>query len=203
MDLLPSILLPSMSSESVRAVIVPAEAPHEAACAGAPCGSERAGAHAFPLLLPGSGPLRPLLPAGAGPLAPPETGLEGAPEGGQATLPPRCAASGTAVARATVQPDAPAPTAPAVGRRSPGQARWIGSAEPERPAMEILFAGNEGGRRYYAVRLNGQQIFVGTRPECDRFLEIHEAKVALEQAEARRIPRARPFPVRTYRAARA
>lgn len=193
----------SLSLESVPALILPCEAPLEAAGAGAPCGSERAGAHAFPLLLPGSGPLRPLLPAGARPAALPEIRLEGAPGQGQAASPPRCAASGTAVARATVQPDAPAPTAPAAGRRSPGQARWIGSPEPERPAMEILFAGKEGGRRYYAVRLNGQQIFVGTRPECDRFLEIHEEKVALEQAEARRIPRARPFPVRTYRAARA
>jgi hypothetical protein len=69
--------------------------------------------------------------------------------------------------------------------------------------MEILFLSLEGGRRYYSVRLNGQEIFVGTRPECDRFLELHQQKVALEQAEARRVPRARPFPVKTFRAARA
>lgn len=69
--------------------------------------------------------------------------------------------------------------------------------------MEILFICLEGGRRYYSVRLNGQEIFVGTRMECDRFLAIHNQKVALEQAEARRVPRARPFQVRSYRAVRA
>jgi hypothetical protein len=69
--------------------------------------------------------------------------------------------------------------------------------------MEILFVCLEGGRRYYSVRLNGQEIFVGTRPECDRFLALHEQKVSLEQAEARRVPRARPFPFRTFHSARA
>ena len=69
--------------------------------------------------------------------------------------------------------------------------------------MEILFRCLEAGRRLYSVRLNGQEIFVGTRPECDRFLSLHAQKVALEQAEARRMPRARPFAVRSYRTARA
>ena len=69
--------------------------------------------------------------------------------------------------------------------------------------MEILFNCLEGGRRYYSVRLNGQEIFVGTRAECDRFLCLHETKVREEQVESRRIPRARPFPVKTFRAARA
>ena len=84
--------------------------------------------------------------------------------------------------------------------RVPGQARWVGPPGPERPVMEILFLCLEGGRRYYSVRLNGQEIFVGTRLECDRFLALHDQKVAEEQAEARRTPRARPFPIRSYRA---
>lgn len=110
---------------------------------------------------------------------------------------------GTALATPDADPvEVPRPAKPA-GRRSPGQARWVEPAEPERPVMEVLFNCLEHGRRYYSVRLNGLEIFVGTRSECDRFLELHNQKVALEQAEARRMPRARPFPVRTYRAARA
>lgn len=69
--------------------------------------------------------------------------------------------------------------------------------------MEILFRCIEAGRRYYSVRLNGQEIFIGTRPECDRFLKIHEQKVAEEQAEARRVPRGRPAHLRVYRTLRA
>jgi hypothetical protein len=83
-----------------------------------------------------------------------------------------------------------------------GQVGWV-TCSPERPVMEILFRCIEAGRRYYAVRLNGQEIFVGTRPECDRFLAIHNEKVALEQAEARRTPRGRPAALHIYRTARA
>jgi hypothetical protein len=116
---------------------------------------------------------------------------------------PRGCESGTRLARQGVDAGLPSPSPSAAVRVRPGQARWVGPVEPERPVMEILFLSLEGGRRYYSVRLNGQEIFVGTRPECDRFLELHEQKVTLEQAEARRVPRARPFPVRTFRAARA
>ena len=69
--------------------------------------------------------------------------------------------------------------------------------------MEVLFRCIDDGRRYYAVRLNGQEIFVGTRPECDRFLRIHNEKVALDQAEARRAPRGRPAQLHIYRTVRA
>lgn len=108
---------------------------------------------------------------------------------------------GTGLASSAVQSRNPVTTPR--GSQVPGQARWVGPAGPERPVMEILFTCLEGGRRYYSVRLNGQEIFVGTRPECDRFLSLHDQKVAQEQVEARRVPRARPFPIRSYRAAHA
>jgi hypothetical protein len=69
--------------------------------------------------------------------------------------------------------------------------------------MEILFRCIDAGRRYFAVRLNGQEIFVGTHGECDRFLKIHNEKVSLEQAEARRTPRGRPAQLHIYRTVRA
>jgi hypothetical protein len=93
------------------------------------------------------------------------------------------------------------PSAEPAGR--PGQAVQAPAWSPERPVMEILFRCIEAGRRYFGVRLNGQEIFVGTRSECDRFLKIHDRKVAEEQAEARRVPRGRPAQLRVYRTLRA
>jgi hypothetical protein len=69
--------------------------------------------------------------------------------------------------------------------------------------MEIVFLCLQNGRKFYSVRLNGQEIFVGTQGECDRFLEIHNRKVDEERVEHSRTPRARPYTVRTYRQARA
>ncbi len=68
--------------------------------------------------------------------------------------------------------------------------------------MDIRFLCIESGKQFYEVLLNGEQIFVGTRPECVRFLKIHEEKVALDQAEGLRTPRSRAVPVRTYRQTR-
>jgi hypothetical protein len=65
--------------------------------------------------------------------------------------------------------------------------------------MDIRFLCLEGGKKFYAVRLSGEDIFVGTRGECDRFIAIHEEKVALAQQEALRGPRSRAMPVKTYR----
>ena len=65
--------------------------------------------------------------------------------------------------------------------------------------MEIVFYCIQGGSSFYSVRLNGNQIFVGTRDECDRFIEIHNQKVAQEHQDALRTPRNRPVQVRTYR----
>ncbi|MFM8979862.1 MAG: hypothetical protein ACKOSS_05305 [Planctomycetia bacterium] len=69
--------------------------------------------------------------------------------------------------------------------------------------MEIRFRCLEAGRRYYAVLVHGLELFVGTRPECDRFLAIHNRKVAEEQESLRRVPRGRPAQVRVFRTLRA
>lgn len=65
--------------------------------------------------------------------------------------------------------------------------------------MDVRFLCLQGGKQYFEVVREGEAIFVGTRPECERFLRIHEEKVAHAQEEARRTPRARPNPVHTYR----
>ncbi len=69
--------------------------------------------------------------------------------------------------------------------------------------MEVIFFCIQGGKRLYRVRLNGQEIFVGAHDECERFMEIHNRKVAQQLQDEQRVPRARPFPVRTYRQLRA
>lgn len=68
--------------------------------------------------------------------------------------------------------------------------------------MEIVFYCIQGGTSYYSVRLNGKQIFVGAREECDRFIDIHNSKVRQEQVDATKTPRGRPVQVRTFRALR-
>jgi hypothetical protein len=68
--------------------------------------------------------------------------------------------------------------------------------------MEVLFLCLQGGRKYYSVHLSGERIFVGTRPECARFMKIHEEKVAREQEDNLRTPRSRPYHVQTYSASR-
>lgn len=153
-------------------------------------GGERAVPHARPLLPACAGPQGRAL-GGALPVAAPEVAAPASDQGG------------TALAVYPADPSSVEVVTRVTPRRSPGQARWVGPSEPERPVMEILFLCLDGGRRLYGVRLNGQEIFVGTRPECDRFLAIHNEKVAQEQAEARRVPRARPFAVRSYRSVRA
>ena len=65
--------------------------------------------------------------------------------------------------------------------------------------MERVFLCVQAGRKLYSVRRQGQEIFVGTPAECDRFLEIHTQKVAEERANDLRPQRARPFVVRRYR----
>lgn len=69
--------------------------------------------------------------------------------------------------------------------------------------MDILFHCIQDGHKLYRVVRNGRQIFVGTEGECDRFVEIHNQKVAQEQLEQARTPRNRPVSVRTYRQVRA
>ena len=69
--------------------------------------------------------------------------------------------------------------------------------------MDVVFLCIQDGKRFYRVVLNGQQIFVGTRDECDRFIEIHNQKVLQEQIDAQKTPRSRPVSVKTYRQLRA
>ena len=68
--------------------------------------------------------------------------------------------------------------------------------------MTIEFHCVDDGRRLYAVREFGSQLFVGTRGECDRFLEIHLQKVVDQRIEDNRIRRHRPFMARRYRVSR-
>ena len=69
--------------------------------------------------------------------------------------------------------------------------------------METRFFCLQGGRQYFEVLLQGESIFVGTRGECDRFMRLHDEKVASEQADSQRDPRSRSVPVRIYRHTRA
>jgi hypothetical protein len=69
--------------------------------------------------------------------------------------------------------------------------------------MDVRFLCLQGGRQYFEVVLQGESIFVGSRSECDRFIKIHDEKVATEQAEALRDPRSRAVPVRVCRQTRA
>lgn len=69
--------------------------------------------------------------------------------------------------------------------------------------MEVVFYCIQDGQSFYRVVLNGRQIFVGTKEECGRFIDIHNEKVAEERADHARIPRSRPVSVRTYRRLRA
>ena len=69
--------------------------------------------------------------------------------------------------------------------------------------MDVVFKCLQNGRRYYGVWRNGLEIFVGSRDECDRYLELLQEKVAQAQREAQRVPRSGPIRVTTYRATRA
>ena len=68
--------------------------------------------------------------------------------------------------------------------------------------MDVRFLCLQGGKKFFSVLLNGESIFVGTRPECARFVEIHEEKVARDLEDAMKTPRNRPVAVRTYRQSR-
>jgi hypothetical protein len=67
--------------------------------------------------------------------------------------------------------------------------------------MDVRFLCIQGGKQFFEVVRNGEQIFVGTRAECARFQKIHDEKVARAQEEALRNPRSRRVPVRIYRSA--
>ena len=67
--------------------------------------------------------------------------------------------------------------------------------------MELVFSCLQNGKKYYTVRLNGHRLFTGTSGECERFLEIHNRKVADEQEMDRKPRRNRTVTIRTYRQA--
>ena len=64
--------------------------------------------------------------------------------------------------------------------------------------MEIRFYGLHNGKKFYAVILHGEEIFCGTKGECQRFIKIHNEKVHRNLFETS-VPRPRPGNVRIYR----
>lgn len=71
--------------------------------------------------------------------------------------------------------------------------------------MQLVFRCLDDGKELYGVLRQGREIFVGTREECGRFLELHLGKVQEERENERRPhrlppPRPRIFHVATPRA---
>lgn len=65
--------------------------------------------------------------------------------------------------------------------------------------MDIVFMCLQQGKRLYSVSRQGEQLFAGTRDECERYLEIHNRKILDERENDLRIPRPRPYRPRAYR----
>lgn len=184
----------------------PHSAPHSAEASPARHGGERLPAASLPAPLTA----REGIPAGGadGPLEAAAQRPAGPILASTAPCAPAPSPVGTAVAKTS--PDR-APSRARTGRPRTPPAPGAGTAVappaapggPERPVMEIRFRCIEAGRRYYAVLVHGLELFVGTRPECDRFLAIHDRKVAEEQELLRRVPRGRPAQLRVFRTLRA
>ena len=64
--------------------------------------------------------------------------------------------------------------------------------------MDVEFVCIEGGRKLYAVRSFGQDLFTGTRDECRRFLDVRQSKLRDERATELRPHRHAPFVARSY-----
>ncbi|MHC4959037.1 MAG: hypothetical protein ACYTGN_11755 [Planctomycetota bacterium] len=64
--------------------------------------------------------------------------------------------------------------------------------------MEIRFHCLHNGKKFYKVVLHGEEIFCGTKGECQRFIKIHNEKVQRSLVETS-TPRPRPGNVRVYR----
>jgi hypothetical protein len=64
--------------------------------------------------------------------------------------------------------------------------------------MEIRFYAVQNGKKFYKVILHGEEIFCGTKGECQRFIKIHNEKVQRNLLETS-TPRPRPGKVRVYR----
>ena len=64
--------------------------------------------------------------------------------------------------------------------------------------MDVEFVCIEGGKKLYAVRSFGQDLFTGTREECKRFQDVRQAKLRDERASALKPHRHAPFVAHTY-----
>ena len=64
--------------------------------------------------------------------------------------------------------------------------------------MEIRLHAVHNAKKFYKVILHGEDIFCGTKGECQRFIKIHNEKVHRNITETA-TPRPRPGNVRTYR----
>ena len=64
--------------------------------------------------------------------------------------------------------------------------------------MEIRFYCLHNGKKFYKVILHGEEIFCGTKGECQRYIRIHNEKVERSLKESP-IARSRPGNVRVYR----
>lgn len=64
--------------------------------------------------------------------------------------------------------------------------------------MEIRFYCLHNGKKFYKVILHGEEIFCGTKGECQRYIRIHNEKVERSLREIPS-PRARAGNVRVYR----
>jgi len=64
--------------------------------------------------------------------------------------------------------------------------------------MEIRFYCVHNGKKFYKVILHGEEIFCGTKGECQRFIKLHNEKVQRSLVESSS-PRPRPGNVRIYR----
>ena len=64
--------------------------------------------------------------------------------------------------------------------------------------MDIRFYCVHNGKKFYKVTLHGEEIFCGTKGECQRFIRIHNEKVQRSLIDHSN-PRPRPGNVRIYR----
>lgn len=64
--------------------------------------------------------------------------------------------------------------------------------------MDVEFVCIEGGRKLYAVRSFGQDLFTGSRDECRRFQDVRLAKLCCEREGERRPHRSAPFVAHSY-----
>ena len=64
--------------------------------------------------------------------------------------------------------------------------------------MDVEFVCIEGGKKLYAVRSFGQDLFTGTRDECRRFQDVRRAKLTDERASALKAHSHAPFVAHSY-----